>query len=211
MSLSSALGEQLRNPTGNSGLVVAWLMRLFNHVPNRAAVDALEVGPDHTVLDLGFGPGQATQGLAKLASNGKVFGIDQSRLMLEQASKRNRQAIKDGRISLSQGVFTALPYADASFDRILAVNVIYFWYDMPGVLKEIRRVLRAKGRLVIYATDKISMQHWAFAGSETHRHFDAAGMRAIFNGSEFAACDITITQIKLTGNTHGLLATVSLP
>src|SRR3546814_518955 len=186
-------------------------MRLFNHVPNRAAVDALEVSTDDTVLDLGFGPGQATQRLAKRASKGKVFGIDQSPLMLEQASKRNRRAISDGRVSLSQGVFTTLPFADDSFDRILAVNVIYFWYDMPRVLSEIHRVLRAKGRLVIYATDKVSMQHWTFAGAETHRHFDADSLRDIFNGSEFAACEITITQIKLPGKTQGLLATVSLP
>src|SRR3546814_3055194 len=66
--------------------------------------------------------------------------------LLEQASKRNRRAISDGRVSLSQGVFTTLPFADDSFDRILAVNVIYFWYDMPRVLSEIHRVLRAKGR-----------------------------------------------------------------
>src|SRR3546814_4096052 len=42
MSLSSTLGEQLRNPSGNGGLIVGWLMRLFNHVPNRAAVRSEE-------------------------------------------------------------------------------------------------------------------------------------------------------------------------
>src|SRR3546814_16213176 len=98
--------------------------------------------------------------------------------------------VKKRRPPRSKRTTHAFPTRRSSdLDRIRAVNVIYFWYDMPRVLSEIHRVLRAKGRLVIYATDKVSMQHWTFAGAETHRHFDADSLRDIFNGSEFAACD----------------------
>ena len=43
---------------------------------------------------------------------------------------------------------TQLPFENASFDKILAVNVIYFWRDAAAVVKEIRRVLRPGGHLL---------------------------------------------------------------
>ena len=42
-----------------------------------------------------------------------------------------------------------MPFQDASVDGLLSVNTIYFWPDPAAALREIRRVLRPGGRLVL--------------------------------------------------------------
>jgi ubiquinone/menaquinone biosynthesis C-methylase UbiE len=128
------------------------------------------------VLELGFGPGYAIEAMAREAFDGHVYGVDQSSLMLEQAGRRNRAAIREGRVALYQARFDCLPFGDACIDRLLAVNVIYFWDDLPRMAKEIRRVLRPGGRAAVYATDSGTMCRWKFAGAPTHRLYSAQSL-----------------------------------
>src|SRR5438552_17701431 len=60
--------------------------------------DLLEVGPNDSVLEVGFGPGVVIQRLSKLAAAGHVAGIDQSWEMVEQARALNATAIPSGHI-----------------------------------------------------------------------------------------------------------------
>jgi SAM-dependent methyltransferase len=55
--------------------------------------DLLEVEPNDSMLEVGFGPGVVIQHLSKLAPAGHVAGIDQSWEMVEQARARNETAI----------------------------------------------------------------------------------------------------------------------
>ena len=43
----------------------------------------------------------------------------------------------------------ALPYGDATFDRVLTVHTIYFWPDPVAAFREVRRVIRPGGRFVL--------------------------------------------------------------
>jgi SAM-dependent methyltransferase len=51
-----------------------------------------------------------------------------------------------------------LPFPDATFDRVLTVNTVYFWPDLQAALAEIRRILRPGGRLVIGIRDPKQMR-----------------------------------------------------
>jgi ubiquinone/menaquinone biosynthesis C-methylase UbiE len=205
------IGRQLQRPSGLSGRLTGALMRMVNAKPNRMAVEALRVEPQDVVLELGFGPGHAIAMLAAQAKTGLVYGVDQSPVMLEQAQTRNRHAIDAGRVFLYEAPFERLPFWQASVDKILAVNVIYFWHDVPAVLQEIRRVLRPGGRIVIYATDASTMRRWKFAGPETHRLFSASELTAILRQGGFDGHHVEVSNIRVAKGIDGLIATISNP
>jgi ubiquinone/menaquinone biosynthesis C-methylase UbiE len=111
--------------------------------------ELLAVGPNDTVLEVGFGPGVTIHRLAKLASRGRVAGIDPSREMLEQARTRNSIAIQNGCVDLRRGSADSLPFDDNSFDKVLAINSMQVWPDAAAGLREIRRVIKPAGRLAL--------------------------------------------------------------
>ena len=205
-NLSRAFGHQLREPRGWAGRLTGVLMRLLNHDCNRLAVQALAIGPADTLLELGFGPGHAVALMANQARAGRVYGVDISQVMMEQAIARNRSAVRSGRVVLQQGSFEALPFADHSMSGVLAVNVAYFWAKGAAIANEARRVLRPNGRLVVYVTDRATMSHWSFAGPGTHVHWDAAGLLAMLSAGGFRLESIEVRKVRLRGGVQGLLA-----
>lgn len=184
-------------------------MRIVNRTPNRLAVEALQLELTDVALDLGCGPGQAVAAMARRA--GTVHGLDQSQTMLEQARLANLETMLQGRVVLKQGDFGTLPFADASIDKILASNVMYFWADIPAMLREMHRVLRPGGRIVIYVTDARSMRRWKFADRDTHRLFDATELRGALSQGPFEDRNIDIEELVLAAGIHGLLAIISVP
>jgi SAM-dependent methyltransferase len=200
-----AVGRQLRCPVGRSGRLIGRLMSVANREPNRVAIEALQVAATDTVLELGFGPGQAISVLSALASRGQVLGIDRSPEMLAEARRRNRPAIAAGRVRLGLGGFDALPLEDASVDKILAVNVVYF-FNRDGVeIREALRVLRPGGVMAVYATDRSSMSRWRFAGPDTHALFDAAGLQSLARAGGFPPDSLAIESVRMPFGIEGLL------
>ncbi len=183
-------------------------MRLINRTPNRLAVEALGVRPNDRVLELGCGPGMALAKVSRHVRDGVVHGVDLSDVMLRQAARRNAAAIENGLVVLHKASFEQLPLSDASIDKVLAVNVVYFWYDTGAVLEEIRRVVAPGGRIVLYATDAAVMRHWRFAGAETHRLFDTERLTACLRVGPFAECRISIDAVELHLGIVGLIATI---
>jgi ubiquinone/menaquinone biosynthesis C-methylase UbiE len=141
--------SQFGNPTGLAGRVVGRLMARKNRYINQLAVDQLAARPDDRILEIGYGPGAAVELLARRVTAGLVAGIDHSPTMLAQASRRNRRAIDAGRVELRVGSVDALPYADASFDKVFEVNSFHHWPHQAAALAEIRRVLRPSGLLLL--------------------------------------------------------------
>jgi len=197
------LGRQLRQPSGPGAALVGSAMALANRRPNRAAIDALEVAPTETVLELGFGPGHALGTLTARAS--RVLGIDHSAAMLAQAMRRNRRAIAERRLQLRLGRFDALPWPAGCIDKVLAVNVVYFFRADAAELREARRVLRPGGRMAVLAADRGAMARWKFAGSATHRLVDRQELLRLFASGGFAAAEVTVRSIALPFGISGLL------
>lgn len=206
MSLSHRIGKQLQHPKGRVGWMVGHAMRLLNTKPNAAAIAGLSIQPEDHILELGFGPGQAIAHMAPLATQGKIYGIDASPAMLAQAMRRNKQAVLAGKVKLSLGEFSPLPMADDTIDKILAVNVIYFWKNPAAILAECHRVLRPGGMISIYATDASTMQHWRFAGSDTHILYTVETLRTALLDGGYLDHDIHIERVLLPAGIEGILA-----
>jgi len=201
------LGSQLARPHGVAGRLTGLLMRRLNREPYRLAIGALQLRKDSRVLELGFGPGEGLAELLHQAKLGQVHGIDVSETMFVQASMRNAGAISTGRIVLRLGDFAQLPYPDATFDRVLAVNVAYFWTDPAAMAAEIRRVLRPTGRVSLYVTERSSMEKWPFADRRTHRLFDAQDLSAMFTAAGFDDDAVRIRAVAPARGVGGLVAT----
>lgn len=104
-------------------------IRPSNRKRNLWAVGLLEVRPTDRVLEVGFGPGIAIRALAGRAAQGLVYGIDHSEVMVRQATRRNRTAIKEGRVELGLGFAADLSALDGVFDKVLVVNNFGMWPD----------------------------------------------------------------------------------
>ena len=111
--------------------------------------ELLEVEPNDTVLEVGFGPGVIVQRLSRLVSEGHVAGIDPSREMVEQARARNAAVIKDGSVDLRRASVDRLPSDNNSFDKVLAINSMQVWPDVARGLREIRRVMKPSAKLAL--------------------------------------------------------------
>jgi ubiquinone/menaquinone biosynthesis C-methylase UbiE len=141
--------NQFALPYGAVGRVVGWLMAVINSDMERCAVDALGLHGTESALEIGFGPGVGVARLARRLPGGRVAGIDPSVVMLTQASRRNRRAIREGRVELRDGTASLLPWNDGCFDAVVSVNNIQEWPNLSSDLAEIRRVLTPRGRLSI--------------------------------------------------------------
>jgi ubiquinone/menaquinone biosynthesis C-methylase UbiE len=141
--------SQFAHPKGWLGRFVGVILALKNIERNAWAISLLDIQSDDQVLEVGFGPGQAIQEVAKLTPNGFVAGIDLSDVMVVQASKRNAATIRSGRVLLRQGAESPLPFEDNKFNKVFAVNSMQFWSNPIVGLEDVRRVLKPGGRVVI--------------------------------------------------------------
>ena len=118
----------------------------------RANFDAVAPRPDETILDIGCGTGMLALDLARaVGTGGQVIGIDPSEDMLTEARARcgGRENIR-----LLQATAQAIPLDDESVDKAVSVQVFEYFDDISAPLRELHRVLRPGGRLVIGDT------HW---------------------------------------------------
>jgi arsenite methyltransferase len=154
--LRRLLSDQLSRPSGLAGRVVAAGMNRGNRAFNERAIERLEVHAGSRVLDLGFGGGLTFGPL--LERRARVVGVDRAQDMVAAAAARHRADVDAGRLSVHAGEVQALPLEDASVDRVLTVNTVYFWPDLEPGLREIHRVLAPGGRVVIGIRDGSVME-----------------------------------------------------
>ncbi len=89
--------------------------------------------------------------LGAVAAEGKVFGVDYSTASVAVAKKTNTQWIAMGRVEIREGSVSQLPFADEMFDLVTAVETHFWWPDLPTDMREVLRVLKPGGTLLIIA------------------------------------------------------------
>ena len=114
-------------------------------------LSSFTIEPRFAILDVGCGGGGTVAALASAASDGKVYGVDISPASVATARRTNAQLIESGRVEVQLASVSALPFGDDSFDLATAVETFYYWPEPLASLREILRVLRPSGTLVIIA------------------------------------------------------------
>jgi arsenite methyltransferase len=114
-----------------------------------APVGRLGLKAGETVLDLGSGPGlDALLAAREVGPTGHVIGVDMTPEMLERARATAARA-GAAHVEFRQGRLEALPVDDASVDAVTSNCVINLVPDKAAVFREIARVLRPGGRVVV--------------------------------------------------------------
>jgi ubiquinone/menaquinone biosynthesis C-methylase UbiE len=112
-------------------------------------VKELGIEPGYYVLDIGSGTGVLLPFLiAELGDEGKIVALDFSAEMLCQAQAKNFPPI----VSFAQADVLAIPLADNSVNLAICNSVFPHFNDKVKALREIARVLKNNGRLVICHT-----------------------------------------------------------
>jgi ubiquinone/menaquinone biosynthesis C-methylase UbiE len=109
-------------------------------------LDALAPSEGETLLEIGPGTGYYTLDVARAVGRLHVFDLQPE--MLDHTLRRAREAGIDN-VEPRQGDARSLPYRDAAFDAAYLVAVLGEIPDQQAALRELRRVVRPGGRLVV--------------------------------------------------------------
>jgi ubiquinone/menaquinone biosynthesis C-methylase UbiE len=135
----------------------------------------LNVRAGETILEIGFGTGEALLSLARsVEKQSKVIGIDISEGMCRRAQMRLRRNGLADSVELKSGDATALPFSAGSMDAVFMAFTLELFDtpEIPAVIAKCRRVLRQEGRIGLVAIAKPFRSGWIVRLYEwAHRAF----------------------------------------
>jgi ubiquinone/menaquinone biosynthesis C-methylase UbiE len=137
-------------------------------------VELAGAGPEDTVLDVACGPGLLVCDFARVVRH--ATGIDLTPAMLEQARELQRQQGLEN-VTWQQGDVLPLPYEDGEFSIVSTRFAIHHFLEPLAVLKEMRRVCRRGGRIVV--ADSAPARDKADAFNAVERLRDPSHVRAV--------------------------------
>ena len=139
---------------------------------------ALNLQLEDDFLEVGCGSGIFMKSYASDVRS--ITGLDHSEDMVKLASHYNRKRIEAGTAEFRHGDAAQLPWEDEKFSAAAAIASFLFWPKPLESLKEIHRVLRPEGRLVI------SLGWNADDGMDHTKHIKKYGIR-LYTGKEMQA------------------------
>ena len=123
-------------PKGFLGRLGGVIMARANRDAAEQVIKLLDVRLNVKVLEVGFGPGVGIQLLLERVTGGWVAGVDQSQEMVRQAAARNASALRNRRVDLRYGSVERPPFANETFDKVLAINSMQVWPDARAGLQD---------------------------------------------------------------------------
>ena len=167
--------SQFAKPTGFFGKILAKGMARGHKEFYKNALKAINPKKDDKYLEIGFGSGIFIKKYMSHVS--KIAGIDHSEDMVKLASDINRKLVESGKAEFRQGYASSLPWADNEFTVVAAIEVFFFLNETEKTLKEIFRVLKPGGRLII------EMAYNKDDGVDHKRHIKKMNLK-LYSGEE---------------------------
>lgn len=143
--------SQCQKPTGLLGRFLLWRMNSRHSKLTDWGLANISIEKHHTILDVGCGGGRTISKLAATATQGKVYGIDYSEESVAASKRTNARWIGMGRVEVRHGCVSQLPFPDGMFDLVTAVETHFWWPNLPAGMREIFRVLKDSGNLILIA------------------------------------------------------------
>lgn len=111
-----------------------------------------DLSEDSTVLDVGCGNGLLLKKISLMNKNFQLFGVEGNKFLIDKA-KQNAPLAKIDFVDLNE---QPLPFINGTFDTIFCLDVIEHLANPLGLLKDIRRVLKPHGNLILCTPDRFS-------------------------------------------------------
>jgi ubiquinone/menaquinone biosynthesis C-methylase UbiE len=143
--------NQCQKPAGLLGRFVLWNMNSRHSKVTDWGLAHISIDNRDTILDAGCGGGRTVNKLAAIASQGKVYGVDFSGASVAFARRINKQWIDADRVEIREASVSQLPFSEHVFDLVVAVETHFWWPDLPSDMREVLRVLKPGGALIIIA------------------------------------------------------------
>jgi SAM-dependent methyltransferase len=143
--------NQVKKPSRWTGRFFLALMNKSHSSLTDWGLQHVQINPDSTILDVGCGGGRTIQKLAAIATEGKVYGIDYADGSVAASRANNQPFIQAGRVEIQKASVSQLPFAENTFDLVTAIETQYYWPDLVNDMREILRVLKPAGTLLIIA------------------------------------------------------------
>ena len=178
---------------------------VWNTAMREEAIDWVDVGPDDRVLDVGCGTGFATEGL--LERTGNVYGLDQSVHQLEQAWAKLG---KHDPVAFHLGDAERLPFRDDSFDVVWSSGSIEYWPEPVETLREIRRVARPGGRVLVVGPDAPRNPLFRAIADAIMLFYDADEADRMFREAGFSDVDHRVMQAR-SGSPRAIATLATVP
>ncbi|WP_165372699.1 class I SAM-dependent methyltransferase [Pengzhenrongella frigida] len=148
-----------------------------------AMAEELALQPEDDLLDVGCG---AAGLLAQHASQVRfVAGLDLSEIQLRMARQNLADRIAAGTGEIVQGDATVLPWDDGRFSVVASLDCVKFLRDPAQALREMYRVLRPGGRVVLGLGKRVKNEaesstvdvwgEWQWSDADARRLMDEAG------------------------------------
>lgn len=179
MGLKQIIIKQFEKPTGIFGRFVGWLLSFKNNERVNWTFEKLQLTPSDILLEVGYGSGVAIKKVANNLTSGFIAGIDHSEIMLEQASKRNKEQIEKKIVKLECGTVWDLNYPRNHFDIIYGSNVHFFWENPTKEFKQLVSFLKPGGRLVMVFQPRLAKTKVEEVADETKMQYAEAGLTNI--------------------------------
>jgi ubiquinone/menaquinone biosynthesis C-methylase UbiE len=196
MSIKESILKQCRKPRGRFGRILARGMNFGHSGMTKWGLGFIDIASETTVLDIGCGGGKTVRRLAGIATGGKVVGIDYSPDAVLVARKKNCALINEGRVEIFQETVSSMRFSDGAFGLITAFETHYFWPDFRNDLKEVYRVTKQNGQLLmvgaVYKNKKYDRRNQRIVDSIETTYLSIEEFREVLEGvgySEFDALE----------------------
>jgi len=149
MGFKQKLVNQVRKPMGKFGRIIAKGMNKGHAKLAKWGLSKIMIEPNDYILDIGCGGGGNIKNFAEVIVDGKIYGIDYSETAVSVSRQVNKIHIENGTVQIYNASVSSLPFKDDFFNIVSGFEAYYFWPDLPKDLKEIYRVLKPKGKLIL--------------------------------------------------------------
>lgn len=186
---------QARKPDKWFGRIVARAMNKSHHAMTAWGLGKVMIESRYHILDVGCGGGRTIEKLAAMAGAGVIYGIDYAEGSIAVARKHNASLIEAGRVVIQKAPVSQLPFPDNTFDLVTAIETQYYWPDLKGDMREILRVLKPAGRLVViaemYQGGKHERLKWPVMWLLGSSHLSVSDHRELFSSTGYVDVDIS--------------------